>query len=132
MSTTTLTDAPRTLPTLALLQAGKLEQTCAICGRHEAAGARCTWCGRPTGAATWYLGSQAATEHPARLPATPPADPPGVPTEYRRTADTGKGGWPPAWGASPFGKPRKPARKAEKPPAGASGGLRDRDVAATA
>lgn len=39
--------------TLALLQAGKLEQACPVCGTREAAGYYCSKCSRPTGPDDW-------------------------------------------------------------------------------
>jgi len=40
--------------TLALLQAGKLEQACPACGLKEAAGEYCSLCLTPTGEPHWF------------------------------------------------------------------------------
>ena len=66
--------------TFALLAAGKLEQTCQICGRSEAAGYYCTACGRSTGPADWRRGeatdAQRAALTAARRRRHPDAPPP--------------------------------------------------------
>ena len=81
-----------------LLQEGKLSQTCPACGRAEAAGGHCSWCGRPMGPADYYPnGDQEADQ--ARMPAVRPADPP---SELRWV-----GSWPAQWGPYPY--PRKDA-----------------------
>ena len=89
------------------LRTGKFEQTCRACGRCEAAGGYCSWCGRRMGPDDWYPNSKGNTEHAARVPATAPTNPP---TECRRTYRPEYGdGWPPRWGPNPYeaARPRR-------------------------
>ncbi len=77
------------------LSRGLLEQACPDCGRWEAAGATCSWCGRPMTGADWYRNGDLARRRGV-LPATAPADPP---SEYRDVIH-----WPQAWGPCPYAK----------------------------
>lgn len=96
--------------TALLLQQGKLETTCPVCGRHEAAGAYCSWCFRRSTPADWYRNGDTAA-HLARLPKTAPANPP---IEYRRAIREEGGSWPSQWGPSPYAK--KPAQPVAEAP----------------
>ncbi|HEX5467077.1 MAG TPA: hypothetical protein VFW92_10440 [Candidatus Limnocylindrales bacterium] len=80
-----------------LLLAGPLEQTCPDCGRWEAAGSYCSWCGRPMDEADHYRNAKGdgdERERSRHRPTTAPANPP---PEYRDT----KRAWPEAWGPWP-------------------------------
>lgn len=93
-----------------LLQQGKLEQTCNQCGRNEAAGTYCSWCGKPMSRDDWYRDPRDADgERFRRMPKTAPANPP---TEFRRASH-----WPPTWGPYPY-KPPRPGQKAQGGPEG--------------
>ena len=75
----------------------RLEQTCPACGRWEAAGSFCSWCGRPTGPADWYANNDVEARR-AHRPPERPADPA---SEYLGSERD----WPPEWGAYPRQKP---------------------------
>jgi hypothetical protein len=79
--------------TRALLQAGKLEQTCPSCGRWSAATHYCSWCFRPMGPADWY-GNGDKEQRAARMPKSAPENPP---SEYRHSVAS----WPEHWGSYP-------------------------------
>ena len=100
----------------ALLQAGRLEQTCRTCGRWESAHHACTNCFREMTAADWYSNGL-VSEREARRPPTRPAKPPREYLDDKRQ-------WPASWGPWP-GIPRAP-RKAETP---VEGRLEDADRA---
>jgi hypothetical protein len=74
-------------------QAGRLEQMCPDCGRWEAAGFVCSWCGRPMVEVVY--GNQDLIERQARMPKTAPTNPP---SEYDSPST-----WPEGWG--PFPRP---------------------------
>lgn len=80
-----------------LHQRGKLEQTCGFCGRTEAAGFFCSWCGTDVGRTEWYRNDDVA-ERRRRMPRSAPANPP---IEYRRASH-----WPEIWGPYPYKGPR--------------------------
>ena len=86
----------------ALLQHGRLEQMCPACGRWEAAGRQCSWCGRVMSPTDWYANSN-TTERARRMPTTPPAAPSA---EYLG----GVARWPARWGA----RPRQDAPRARR------------------
>jgi len=91
-------DTPETAK---LLHEGRLEQMCETCGRWEAAGYGCSYCGREMGPTDWYHNNDLA-ERRSRLPLVAPVDPP---PEYRRAIGAeGEGGWPAQWGPSPYVK----------------------------
>jgi hypothetical protein len=52
--------------TRAALQAGRLEQTCPDCGRHEAAGHHCSGCTRRMGPEDWSRGTATEAQLAAR------------------------------------------------------------------
>jgi hypothetical protein len=87
-----------------LLQRSRLEQTCRACGRWEAAGFFCSWCGSATGPADWYRNDD-AEQREARMPKTAPAVPP---SEYLSERD-----WPKAWGRFPRQKPLRQSHTPE-------------------
>lgn len=80
-------------------QAGKFEQSCPTCGRWEAAGYACSFCGRPVDPAEWYRNDDIERRY-RDLPARPPKD---VPPEYLAAEK-----WPPQWGPYPYRQ--EPAR----------------------
>jgi hypothetical protein len=82
-----------------LHHAGKLEQTCSICGRWEAATWSCSWCLASSGPAQWYRNGDLKQRH-ERMPTTAPADPP---IEYVGSERD----WPATWGPYPRQKPAR-------------------------
>jgi hypothetical protein len=94
-----MTSATLSPETTALLQGGKLEQTCPDCGRWSAASSYCSWCFRAMSPTDWYRNGDPA-ERAARMPQTAPLNPP---SEYRHSLSS----WPKSWGKYP-GKVRGP------------------------
>ena len=87
------------------LGAGKLEQTCPVCGRWEAAHWYCSWCLRPMCSGDWYRNCDLA-ERRRRRPTSAPINPP---SEYLTSASN----WPSVWG--PLPRLPKPARQPQPP-----------------
>lgn len=83
-----------------------LEQSCSRCGRFEAAGSYCSWCGLAMTEADWYPTTEAADRRV--VPATRPDDPP---MEFLKSQRD----WPPQWGPFPatreIGDPPPPERR---------------------
>ena len=77
-----------------------VDQTCPGCGRSEAAGDTCSWCGRRIQPEDQYSpGNFPAHYQEARIPKEVPDDPP---PEFRTPLD-----WPTGWGPCPYTKGRR-------------------------
>ncbi len=86
-----------TLPTAALLQAGRLEQACPACGLREAAGSYCTADGTPIGPADWRRGASRRAQGAASR-ARAHADPETGATALETANPEPLGLWSRSWG----------------------------------